>query len=130
MRQPNVFCGLFLLIPTLAGAATFTVTNTNDSGAGSLRQAITDANAAAGADTIAFNISGVGVQTINVLSSLPNIAAPLTIDGYTQPGSSANTLANGDNAVLLIEINGASAGVANGINVSYVAAGGTTIQGL
>ena len=93
MRQPNVFCGLFLLIPTLAGAATFTVTNTNDSGAGSLRQAITDANAAAGADTIAFNISGVGVQTINVLSSLPNIAAPLTIDGYTQPGSSANTLA-------------------------------------
>src|SRR5215471_6308886 len=35
---------------------TFVVTNTNDSGAGSLRQAILDANANAGADTINFNI--------------------------------------------------------------------------
>ena len=43
-----------------AAAATFTVTNTNDTGPGSLRQAITDANAAAGADTIAFNVSGAG----------------------------------------------------------------------
>jgi hypothetical protein len=39
-----------------AGACTRTVTNTGDSGAGSLRQAIADANAAAGADTICFNI--------------------------------------------------------------------------
>jgi hypothetical protein len=37
--------------------ATFTVTNTNDSGAGSLRQAVLDANAAAGADTIVFDAS-------------------------------------------------------------------------
>ena len=36
--------------------AVFTVTNTNDSGAGSLRQAILDANATAGADEIRFNI--------------------------------------------------------------------------
>jgi hypothetical protein len=35
--------------------ATFAVINTNDSGAGSLRQAIMDANASAGADVIAFN---------------------------------------------------------------------------
>src|SRR5262245_13593187 len=40
-----------------ASAATFTVTNTAGSGAGSLRKAIDDANAAAGADTIAFNVS-------------------------------------------------------------------------
>ena len=43
---------------------TFTVTSTADSGAGSLRQAILDANATPGADTIAFNIIGRGVHTI------------------------------------------------------------------
>jgi hypothetical protein len=37
---------------------TYTVTNTNDSGAGSLRQAIIDANANPGADIIGFNLSG------------------------------------------------------------------------
>jgi len=39
---------------TPAHAATLTVTNLNDSGAGSLRQAVIDANAAAGADAITF----------------------------------------------------------------------------
>src|SRR5207248_6622024 len=68
----------------------FTVTNTNDSGTGSLRQAITDANVAGG--TITFNIPGGGVHTISPLSApLPNIAQSITIDGYTQPGSSPNT---------------------------------------
>ncbi|WP_342347573.1 DUF4347 domain-containing protein, partial [uncultured Nitrospira sp.] len=47
--------------------ATYTVTNTNDSGAGSFRQAITDANANAGTDTIDFSIAGAGPHTINVL---------------------------------------------------------------
>ena len=50
-------------------AVTFTVTNTNDAGAGSLRQAILDANASAGADDIVFAIPGPGVHTI-VLASL------------------------------------------------------------
>lgn len=39
-------------------AATFTVTNTKGSGAGSLRQAVLDANAAASADTIVFDAAG------------------------------------------------------------------------
>ena len=42
-------------------AATFTVTNTDDAGPGSLRQAILDAEGSAGADTIAFAIPGAGV---------------------------------------------------------------------
>ena len=46
--------------------ATYSVTNTNDSGAGSLRQAILDANTNAGADTITFAI-GTGPQTISPL---------------------------------------------------------------
>src|SRR5213592_598074 len=88
-----------------ASGATFTVINTDDAGAGSLRQAIVDANNQAGADTIAFNIPGTGVHTISPATELPAITDPVIIDGYSQPGSSANTLAVGDNAVLRIEIN-------------------------
>ncbi len=70
--RQEVLCGdshslsCFLLAASSLAAATFTVTNTNDSGAGSLRQAILDANANPGDDTIAFNIPGSGVQTIAV----------------------------------------------------------------
>src|SRR4051794_32941511 len=66
--------------------ATFTVVNTFDLGAGSLRQAITDANASPGADTINFNIAPSGVQTIAVDSQLPAIAGGVTIDATTEPG--------------------------------------------
>src|SRR5436190_2113225 len=66
-----------------------------------------------GPDRIEFNIPGAGVHTIFPTStlgfssrSLPEIIAPVIIDGYTQPGASPNTLAVGDDAVLKIEING------------------------
>ena len=49
-----------------AYAATYTVTNTNDSNAGSLRQAILNANATGTVDTIEFAISGAGPHTINL----------------------------------------------------------------
>lgn len=104
-----------LCFASLAAAETFTVTNTNDSGAGSLRAAITDANAHANIDlevpdVVAFNIPGGGVHTITLASVLPSITDPIIIDGYTQPGASENTLTVGDNAVLLIELNGANVG--------------------
>lgn len=70
--------------------ATFTVTNNNDSGAGSLRQAITDANTAAGADNIVFNIGAGGVQTIALQTPLPEITTQINLDGTTQPGSGGN----------------------------------------
>lgn len=63
-----------------AHALTYPVSNLNDSGAGSLRQAITDANAHAGSDTISFAVSG----TITLASSLPNITDSLTINGTGQ----------------------------------------------
>ena len=75
----------------------------------SLREAINLANSAPGADTIDFDIPGTGVQTISLLSALPTITDPVVINGYTQPGAKQNSLANGDNAVLLIELSGASA---------------------
>jgi parallel beta-helix repeat protein len=62
-----------------ASAVTFTVTNTNDAGAGSLRQAVIDANTAAGADDIVFTVSPPA--TISLLTALPQITSPLTITG-------------------------------------------------
>jgi len=59
---------LLLLAAGPLGAATFTVTTTADSGAGSLRQAITDANSSAGPHTIQFAIPGSGVHTISLLT--------------------------------------------------------------
>ena len=97
---------------TTAAAMTFTVVNTNDAGAGSLRQAILDANGNPGADTIAFNITGSGVHTIAPASALPTITDAVTIDGYTQPGSSANTNPpdQATNAVLRVELDGSNTG--------------------
>jgi len=107
--------------------STFTVVNTLDGGPGSLRQAILDANAAPGADLIDFNIPGDGVHTISPTSALPGITGPVTIDGYTQPGASPNTLAVGNNAVLLIELTGSSAGQVDGLRLF---GGNSTVRGL
>ena len=88
-----------VLIGENAPAATFTVTNTVDSGVGSLRWAIGQANGTAGVDTIAFNIAGAGVKTIAPLTILPTLTAPVTVDGTTQPGFAGAPL---------IELSGAS----------------------
>ena len=113
-------------------AGVFTVTNVNDSGSGSLRQAILDANANPGADTINFNIPSPGVQTITPTTVLPDITNTVAINGYSQPGSSANTLANGNNAVILIRLDefkmaGASPA---GLNFTGAGAGGSSVRGL
>lgn len=100
--------------------ATFTVTNTNDTGAGSLRQAIIDANALAGPDTITFTILGPGPHTINVLSALPTITDAVLIDGWSEPDFAGTPI---------IELNGIGAGDVNGL---VLAAGSSrsTIRGL
>lgn len=99
-------------------AATLVVTNTNDAGPGSLRQAILDANATSGPNSIVFSIAGRGVQTICPASSLPALSSAIVLDGMTQPGSSRG---------LLIELNGALAGNCPGLRLS---AGTCTIRGL
>jgi len=91
--------GLAVLSAALPlSGATFTVTNTNDSGPGSLRQAILDANAGPGADAIAFaipssdpNCDASGVCTIQPLTNLPDLSETVTIDGSTQAGAAAAT---------------------------------------
>src|SRR5205823_6653673 len=100
---------------------TFTVTTTADSGPGSLRQAILDANALFDSgDTIAFNIPGGGVQTITLASALPAIIDPVTIDGYTQPEAAQNTSATTFNGALKIVLNGASVSASiDGLSVQW-----------
>ena len=82
-------------------AATFTVTTINDNGPGSLRQAILDANAAGDLDTVRFQIPGTAPFTISPSSPLPVLAAPVFIDGSTQPGYAGSPI---------VELNGSAAG--------------------
>jgi hypothetical protein len=116
--------------------STFVVTNVNDAGTGSLRQAILNSNANPDPDNpnvIAFNIPGTGVHAIFVGSTthqpLPDIStAAVDIDGYTQPGAKPNTLGVGDNAVLKIELDGSRLGL--GFNGLHITAGGSGVAGL
>ncbi len=70
--------------------ATFTVTNTANAGAGSLRQAILDANDSPGQDTIVFNIAGTGAHTISLTSPLPSFTSPVVLDATTDDSYAAN----------------------------------------
>jgi len=92
-RARTTFAAAILAIAAAAAPAdTYTVTNTNDSGAGSLHQAMLDANVHIGADTISFNVPGSGVHTIAIATDLPTITDPVVIDGTTQPGYAGNPL--------------------------------------
>ncbi len=113
-------------------AVTFIVTTTDDSGPGSLRQAILDANSAEGAGSIVFTTSG----TIMLASALPIIATNVTIAG---PGTNVLTI-SGNNAVQVLTVNtqvtaticdltianGRAAGYTNGAGIAN--AGNLTIS--
>ncbi len=110
-------------------ATVLTVTNTNDSGLGSLRQALIDANAAPNLNEIRFNISGACPRTITLASLLPDIVHPVRIDGYSQPGASRNTAVLGWNANLCIVLNGANQITgAYGFNVNTGASPDATVS--
>ncbi len=128
LRTAIVGC-VALAFAAVCSADTFIVTNTSDSGAGSLRQAILDANGNPGLDTIAFNIPGAGVHTIAPVTELPFVTDSILIDGYTQPGASENTAPVGTNAVILIELDG-GATLSLALNVTGSLASGSTVQGL
>jgi subtilisin-like proprotein convertase family protein len=79
---------LILTVPQI-----FTVTNTNDSGAGSLRDAITQAQ---DGDLINFSAAFNTPQTINLLTALPDISRSITIVG---PGANLLTVQRAFNAM-------------------------------
>ncbi len=98
-NQKLTICFILTFFALNVFSATYTVTNTNDSGTGSLRQAITDANAA-GADIIVFNIPDTdpgydavnGVWVIAPASGLPYLlTGNTTIDGTTQTTNQGDT---------------------------------------
>ena len=101
------------------GQSVFTVVNTQDGGAGSLRQAIMDANDSPGKDTIVFNIPGSGVHTITPTAGLPQVMEPVVIDGTTQPGYAG---------LPLVELNGTNAG--STVNGLLLVGGESTVRGL
>jgi hypothetical protein len=111
--QRTVAC--IALAHACAHAATFDVTTTADSGKGSLREAILDANSTAGADVITFSIPGGGEQVIALATELPPILDFVVIDGYTQAGSSRNTLDQGFDATVNIFVDGSAVVAPGGI---------------
>jgi parallel beta-helix repeat protein len=114
-----------LLAAAPARAATFIVDDAGDAGdsnagngackaAGNvctLRAAIEEANALAGADIITFNIAPAGAKTITPATALPTITQQLTIDGTTQPGWTSAPI---------IEIVGPAGGATAGLTLSGV----------
>ncbi len=123
--------------------STFVVENTNDSGVGSLRQAMLDANNnlnMGGVDRIEFQI-GSGLQTIQLVSALPAITDPVVLDATTQPGYSGTPIIQLNNGYLvgdgltLLAGNTTIRGllinrfIGNGIRISGVAASGNVIEG-
>lgn len=109
-------CGLFA---AASRGATFTVTTTADSGAGTLRQAMLDSDANPGTNNIVFQISGPPPFTLTPLTILPSLGNPTLIDGTTQPGFTGAPV---------IELNGTSAGAtAAGLQLL---SGFSTVRGL
>jgi hypothetical protein len=106
----------------------FTVVNTNDSGPGSLRQAILDVNGVSTlGDQIQFAITNLST-TISPASALPAITDSVTIDGYTQSGALANTSPQAFNGVVRVRLAGTSAGA--GANGLVLSGGNSTVRGL
>src|SRR6185503_4219504 len=117
----RLYCagGALFLFSARSPAATFTVLNTNNTGAGSLRQAIIDANDMSGTDAISFRIPGTKPYTIAPASPLPAITEPVTIDGTTQTNFTG---------VPIIQLNGIAAGPeANGL---LILGGNSVVRGL
>ncbi len=110
---------IFLVQICRSSAATFSVTNLTDSGAGSLRQAILNANTNPGPSSITFNLTGAGPFTLTPASAYAVLTNPVTID--------ATTLTNYAGTPL-VELRGTVAGA--GAYGLHLAGGGSTVRGL
>ena len=95
-----------------------TVTNTNDSGPGSLREALNNSNTTPGVDVITFNIPGAGPHIITPALALPTITDPVIIDGTTEPDFAGTP-------VIVLDGSGAPGG--SGL---VLAGGNSTVRGL
>ena len=120
-RTTSLLAGLELL-ERITLLSNFAVTSTADSGAGSLRSALTASNSATGStNTISFEIGGSGVQRIALLSALPSITNPVVIDATTITGYTTTPL---------IELDGTNAQSGTDGLMIAASATGTIVKGL
>lgn len=121
-------------------ALAVTVTNTNDAGAGSLREAITTVNAAATANTITFQDLAIG--TITPLTALPPLTNPagttfsfggsttaITLDGSSTPNADGLTIGAGVNSLVFSGLNLTLSNFDSGLKF-LGSSTGSTIRGL
>ncbi|MFN0214544.1 MAG: hypothetical protein ACKVT2_09840, partial [Saprospiraceae bacterium] len=109
--------GLLVFTLSTTWANTYTVSNTNDAGAGSLRQAIIDANANPGADVIDFSTSGL----LTLASSLPTITGQVDIQGQTATGYVAGAPTfhiHTASGITMLTVSGTTGTIINGIDFS------------
>lgn len=145
--RPGALALAGLLLSGTPWAATLVVTDAGDapdlapgdglcahSGAAcSLRAAIQEANALGGAHTIHFAIATGGpaiAALIAPTAPLPAVRTPISIDGYTQPGSSVNTAAVGNNAVINVRIDGKNIGVGASGLAFYPGSSNSALRGV
>ncbi len=148
---PSVILGLWAAAPVAQASLAFEVNTTGDLPDASvgdhvcdtrptvagdqctLRAVIQESNMEAGQDGISFDIPGTGVKTIAPKTDLPHITGPVQIDGYSQGVASPNTkpLAQGDNAVLLVELSGERDSSSGATGLTFEAgAVGSSVKGL
>ncbi|MFN0278423.1 MAG: choice-of-anchor Q domain-containing protein [Pyrinomonadaceae bacterium] len=132
MQYNKIIRGFYLAIGVLVisvsvNAATFTVTNTANTGAGSLRQAVLDANAAAGADIIVFDSTFNSPQTITLATviTINGVNDTLTITG---PGANLLTI-SGNNLVRIFTINAGEITTITGITFTAAVTGAISNSG-
>ena len=127
--SPSFMLPACLLVAALlshAPATEFIVTSDTEAGPGSLRQAILDANAAPGSDTILFtrdplftlDRSWGAFAQITVAGALPDITDPVIIEGSFNPGQHT--------VITAVEIT--STGLAAGQSLLTVTSGGSSLR--
>ncbi|WP_239489839.1 carboxypeptidase regulatory-like domain-containing protein [Luteitalea sp. TBR-22] len=127
-RRVGLAIAAWVASGAVAAAATFVVTSAADSGPGSFRQALLDAaaNGAGPYDYILFSLPGPGPHVIQLATELPPIPGPVFIDGYSQTGAQANTREIGNDAAIVVQIDGGGV-LPVGLRVS---SSGVTVSGL
>ncbi|HLO81531.1 MAG TPA: T9SS type A sorting domain-containing protein [Chitinophagaceae bacterium] len=113
-----ILVAITLFLNTSLIAANFVVTSAADSGPGTLRQALADADNSAGADVITFNI---GFQEPIILASSLQVNSPVFINGYGPTAGDDGTI-TGRSIVIGI--------IASGFDAIVVNSGDVSIAGL
>ena len=99
------------------------------------RQAIISSNATSDFNYIGFDIPGSGVQTIDLLSALPTLTQPVTIDGTSQPGYGSQPLIQIDGSkagsgVVGLDVASAASGSSfHGLSITDFSGGGMLVNG-